>query len=106
MKITKTAIVMIVLVVWAVFSSVFIGWTLWQQFKNGKMAAAFENGATQGYQQAILGIAQAAQNCQAVPLTLGNDKDGKAVTMNIIDVACVKQDGGAKAADSKTPEKK
>lgn len=89
MKITKTAIVMIALIVWAVFSVGYIGWNTWTNFKMTKMQQAFD----QGKQQIILAIATEAAKCTqtGVPLNLGNDKDGKPQSMTLVSVECLKQ---------------
>jgi hypothetical protein len=89
MKITKNAIVMIVLIVWAVFSIGYIGWNSWNNFKMTKLV----NAANQGYSQAIINIATEVNKCAStgVPLNLGNDKDGKPVTVTIVGVSCLQQ---------------
>lgn len=107
MKLKKSVIFVIVLMVWSVFSVVFIAWSSWQNFKAKQVQVAFNNGASQGYQQAFIDIATAAQKCQEVPLNLGKDKDGKDQTMGIIATACLKQaEGqGAPAAAPEAPKK-
>jgi hypothetical protein len=108
MKIKNSVIFVTVLCIWAAFSVVYIGWNSWQQFKAKEAQAAFNNGASQGYQQAIIDLATQAQKCQPVPLNLGNDKDGKPMTMEVIATACLQQQGEGQpaAADSAKTEKK
>ncbi len=106
MKMNKTLITMIALIVWGVFSTVYIGWNSWQQFKNGQMVAAFNNGATQGYQQAIVTIATEAEKCQAVPLNTGTDKDGKQLSTEIVAVKCLQQQNADPSTQGKAVEKK
>lgn len=97
---------MIVLIVWGVFSVVYISWNSWEQFKNGKMAAAFNEGASQGYSKAFVDVANAAKDCQPVPLNLGSDQDGKPMTMEIIATACLQQAQDAQASEPTKTEKK
>ena len=104
MKNKKMAIVLIILILWALLSAAYIIWDQWQEFQVKKVQAAFDQGASQGLRQAILGIAQAAQNCQEVPLNLGQDKDGKAVVLTIMDVSC--RNGAKIAPEAVTEEKK
>jgi predicted negative regulator of RcsB-dependent stress response len=101
MKITKSFIVMIVLIVWAVFSIAYIGWNNWNNFKLNQM----RNAATQGYQQAIVDVAAAANKCEqtGVPLNVGTDKDGKQVTVTIVGVSCLQKAQEVPAAT--TPKK-
>lgn len=108
MQIKKSLVVMIVLIIWAAFSVVYIGWNSWQQFKANEATAAFNNGASQGYQKAIIDLATQAQKCQAVPLNLGNDKDGKPMTMEVVAVSCLQQQGEGQpaATDPSKTEKK
>lgn len=108
MKLKKSVIFVIVLIVWSVFSLVFIAWSSWQNFQAKKVQVAFNNGASQGYQQAFIDIATAAQKCEAVPLNLGKDKDGKDQTMEIVATACLKQTddkGQGAPANTEAPKK-
>ncbi len=102
MKITKTAIALIVLIVWAVFSIGYIGWNSWNNFKTNQMKIA----ANQGYSQAIMDVATEANKCAStgVPLNVGTDSSGKAVTVTIIGVSCLQQaQGGASTPAATTP---
>lgn len=94
MKLQKSVIVLIVLIVWAVFSVVFIGWSSWQNFKAKEAQTAFNNGASQGYQQAVVDVATASKKCEEVPLNVGKDADGKAITVGIVATECLKQAQG------------
>jgi hypothetical protein len=104
MKITKTSIVLIILIVWAVFSIGYIGWNSWNNFKVKQMTVA----ANQGYSQAIVDVATAAEKCASggVPLNVGTDKDGKAVTVTIVGVSCLQQAAAAPAATTPATPKK
>jgi hypothetical protein len=82
MKISKIAIALIVLSIWAIFSIGYIGINTWNQFKAVKMSQA----AQQGYAQAIMEVGAAVEKCQEVPLNLGNNK-----TVSIVSVECLKQ---------------
>lgn len=106
MKLQKSVIFMIALIIWSVFSVVYIGWSSWQNFKAKQVQVAL----SQGYQQAFIDIATVAQKCEAVPLNLGKDKDGKEQTMEIVATQCLKQAQGTPstetpAAPSTTPKK-
>jgi hypothetical protein len=104
MKITKTVIAMIILILWAVFSIFYIGWVNWNSFKLNQL----RNAANQGYQQGIIDVATAASKCEpnGVPLNLGNDKDGKPVSMTIVSTACLQQaQPQTPAAAPATPKK-
>jgi hypothetical protein len=104
MKIKKSIVVLIVLIVWALFSVVYICWDRWQGFKATQIQQALNQGYQQGRQQIVMEIGQMGQNCeQAIPLNLGEDKDGKVITMNLINVACLKKDDSqtAPAAEEK-----
>ena len=93
---------MTVLIVWAVFSIGYIAWNSWNNFKLNQMRTA----ATQGYQQGIIDVATAANKCEqtGVPLNVGTDKDGKAITVTIVGVSCLQQaQAAAKAETSATP---
>jgi predicted negative regulator of RcsB-dependent stress response len=97
MKITKTAIAIVLLSLFSAFSIVYISWNVWNNFKLNQMRTA----ATQGYQQAIIDVATAANKCEqtGVPLNVGTDSAGKAQTITIVGVSCLQQ---AQAA-AKTP---
>jgi len=102
MKITKTSIALILLSLFSAFSIVYISWNTWNNFKLNQMRTA----ATQGYQQAIIDVATAANKCEqtGVPLNVGTDKDGKAITVTIVGVSCLQQaQAAAKAETSATP---
>jgi len=47
-------------------------------------AAAYNQGAMQGYQTAIVDVARMATSCEAVPLRIGNE------TIDMIAVECLK----------------
>jgi predicted negative regulator of RcsB-dependent stress response len=104
MKMTKTSIIMIVLIVWAIFSLGYIGWNTWNNFKLGQMRTA----ATQGYQQAIIDVATEANKCAntGVPLNVGTDSSGKAVTVTIVGTTCLQQAQTTPAATTPTTPKK
>jgi hypothetical protein len=89
MKINKTSIILIVLIVWAVFSIGYIAMSKWNQFKLEQMQQAYQ----QGYSQAIINVATEADKCASagVPLNLGKDKDGKDVTVTIVGVSCLQK---------------
>lgn len=101
MKLNKTVVVMAVLILWTIFSIGFICVTKINEFKLNQLRAA----ANQGYQQGIVDVATAAEKCEqtGVPLNVGTDKDGKAVTVTIVSVSCLQkaQDSAATATPKK-----
>jgi hypothetical protein len=104
MKLSKTAITMIVLIVWAVFSIAYIAWNGVNNFKMNQL----RNAANQGYQQAIIDVATAANKCESsgVPLNVGTDSSGKTVTVTIVGVSCLQQAQSATTPASSTTPKK
>lgn len=84
MKINKLTIVIIVLIVWAVFSLVYMANDYWQDFKMGKMQAAYSNGSS----QAVAQIIERAKTCEPVNLYAGETQ------VNLIDVACLQKQAG------------
>lgn len=101
MKINKTVIVMTALILWAVFSIGFICVTKVNEFKLNQLRTA----AGQGYQQGIIDVATAASKCEStgVPLNVGTDKDGKAITVVIVGVECLKQAQNGATAGTTAP---
>jgi hypothetical protein len=102
MKITKTAVALIVLILWAIFSLGYIGITTWNQFKATKMAQAYQ----QGRSQAFFDIADEVNKCAptGVPIELGKDKDGKNIIVPIVGVSCLQQAASAeKSATQPAP---
>ena len=93
---------MIVLIVWTVFSIIFIGVNQWNQFKANQLSMALR----QGYQQAVIDVAAAANKCDnsGVPLNVV-DKDNKPTTVTIVGVTCLQQAQAAqqKAGNPGTP---
>lgn len=90
---------MIILIVWAVFSIVYIGWNSFNNFKLNQM----RNAANQGYQQAIVDVAREANKCAntGVPLNIGTDSSGKPVTVTIVGVSCLQQAQNASSTAAK-----
>lgn len=86
MKMNKATIIFIILIAWAVFSVIFIARNYWQNFKVGQLNAAY----IQGHDQAIVDVATEVSKCDrnGVPLNLGNDKDGKPMSVVIIAPHC------------------
>lgn len=99
MKINKTVIVMTVLILWAVFSIGFICITKVNEFKLNQL----RNAANQGFQQAIIEVAAAAEKCEqnGVPLSVV-DSEGKPVTVTIVGASCLQKAQEAAAAGEQT----
>lgn len=90
MKISKTAISFIVLIVWAVFS---IGWMCfdnWQDFKNQQLNAAYQQGMAGAVQSIITESEKCAQT--GVPLNVGDKK------ATIVNVTCLQAPAADKAS--------
>ncbi|MFH0834577.1 MAG: hypothetical protein V2A63_04315 [Patescibacteria group bacterium] len=58
----------IILAVWIIFSVVFIGNSIWQNFQVSQVQKA----AQAGYQQAIVDLIQQAEKCDAFPVNFGD----------------------------------
>ncbi len=78
-------IVVIVLSVFLLLALVYIGYSVYGSWSYGKQVAAYQQGAQNGYEQAILQVAQQAATCQQVPLNVQNQ------TITLIAVECLQQ---------------
>ena len=81
----KVGILIGVLIFLLICSIGYIASEKYSEWKIAKDVSLYQQGATYGYQQAIIGVAQEASKCQQVPLVIGNQ------TMNIIWVDCLQQ---------------
>jgi len=83
MKINKLTITLIVLIVWAVVSVIYVANDYWKDFKMSQMQAAYSSGSTQTISQ----IVKKAKTCE--PINLYTEEK----EVNLIDVACLQQAG-------------
>ena len=70
-------------VVIVALSYIFVG--KYQESKTQEQITIYQQGAQEGYQQAIVQLVQQAATCQQVPITFQNQ------TLNMIAVECLKQ---------------
>ena len=83
----------IVVLVWIVFSILYVGYTQYNYFRKYIADAAYQKGLS----DAVVQVIQQAQKCEAFPISI--DKQG----VNLINVSCLQKDGGA-SADTTTTE--
>ncbi len=83
----------IITIAWVIFSIFFIGRSLWYGGIMLTYQKGLQDGAQQGYVKAFSDIATAAANksCQPFPLNVGTDEDGKAISIPLINLNCIKQ---------------
>jgi len=87
MVISKKIILYIVIIIWIVFSLVYIFYDLWSDFKLKKLNQAYQQGST----DTINTLIKQAKNCNPIPIYSGDTQ------IEVINVDCVK---------SPTPEEK
>jgi len=79
-------IVLVVVLILALVGAV--GYIVWDRFNTNKIAQlnyVFQQGQQQGINGAVVQIYQQTENCQPLPLTIGN------VSKYVIDLSCVQQ---------------
>ena len=57
----------IILAAWIIFSVVFVGNSVWQNFQ----ASQINQAASAGYQQAVVDLIKQAETCQPFPINIG-----------------------------------
>lgn len=82
-------ILLIVLLAWAVFSLVYIGYDTWTDFKAGQMNQAYQQGRVDTVNNLI---SRAQKDCQPFSVNSQNNK------INLIDVSCLQQQGSGQGA--------
>ncbi|MFH0776856.1 MAG: hypothetical protein V1936_04575 [Patescibacteria group bacterium] len=60
----------VILAVWIIFSVVFVGNSVWQNFQVNQVNKAVQA----GYQQAVMDLMQQASKCDPFPVNLGEQK--------------------------------
>lgn len=81
MKINKATVAFIILIVWAVFSLVFIIVDAWRDFQVNQLQQAFNQGSA----SAISQIFSRTKDCEAVNLFSGEEE------INLVRVSCLEQ---------------
>ncbi len=67
LKLPTDNIGQIVLAVWIIFSVIFVGNNVWQNYKVNQVNAAIQA----GYQQAVVDLVKQAKSCEAFPINIG-----------------------------------
>ena len=80
MAITKKLILYIIVIVWIVFSVVYIFYDVWGDFKLRKLSQAYQQGST----DTITTLIQQAKSCNPIPIFSGETR------IEVINVDCVK----------------
>jgi len=97
----KKSITYIVLVIWVVFSVLYVGfdvavWTSKTIYKNGQRAA-LQQAYNTGRSEAVKQVIQEAQKCQSFPVNVGK------ISTNLISVECLQ--AAKQATEAKTSDK-
>ncbi len=79
----------IIVVVWILFSILYVGFTQYRYFANAVAGRAYEK----GLQDAVVEVLKQAQECKAFPVTIGEQG------VQLINVACLQQPEGESAAE-------
>lgn len=79
----KMITIALAVVVVVALAYIFIG--KYQESKTQEQITIYQQGAQDGYQQAIVQLVQQAATCQQVPITVQNQ------TLNLIAVECLRQ---------------
>ncbi len=74
----------IIVVVWILFSVLYVGFTQYRYFVNTVAGRAYEK----GLQDAVVQVVKQAQDCKAFPVTIGEQG------VQLINVACLQQPEG------------
>ncbi len=80
----KTIIVGGILLVLLFLALGYIASDKYSEWKQDKNLGIFQEGAQQGYEQAVIQLAQQVVTCEQVPLRIGNQ------SINVIAVECLK----------------
>lgn len=98
---TEVPVLKIIAIAWIIFSVLFIGRTLWYNGIALTYQKGMQDGAQQGYVKAFSDVAMAASNkeCQPFPLNIGTDKDGKPMSIPLINLNCTAKAGKTATSD-------
>jgi hypothetical protein len=81
----KSSVLLIVLLVWLVFSLIYIGYDVWTDFKVGQMNQAYQQGRVETVNNLIN---RANKDCQPFSVNSGENK------VDLINVQCLQQQQG------------
>lgn len=79
----------VVLVVWVVFSILYVGYTQYRYFQSFIADRAYQK----GLQDAVVEVIKQAQNCEPFPITIGDQG------VQLINVACLQAPEGGESAE-------
>lgn len=80
---SKRNILRLFLVLWVIFSAVYIGWNIWSDFRFKMLSQAYQKGVTDAVNQLILEAEK--EGCR--PVFVYNQADGKQV--ELVSAACI-----------------
>ena len=80
MTITKKLILNIILIIWIVFSVIYVAYDIWSDFKLKALNQAYQ----QGRADTINALIQQAEKCESIPVFSGEKK------IEVINVNCLK----------------
>ena len=80
----KISVLSVVIIVWLVFSVLYVGYTQYNYLRKYVADASYQKGLSDAVTQVI----QQAQKCEAFPITI--DKQG----VKLINIACLQQNDG------------
>jgi uncharacterized membrane protein YebE (DUF533 family) len=83
----KVAFSMVVLIVLLALAVGYIAYDKYSVWKQDQDFGIYQQGAQEGYEQAVMQMFQQASSCQQVPLTVENQ------TIGIVAVECLQQSG-------------
>jgi flagellar basal body-associated protein FliL len=92
---SKTSILLIVLLVWVVFSLIYIGYDVWSDFKVSQMNQAYQQGRVETVNNLI---GRANQDCQPFSVNSGENK------VDLINVQCLQQQGNNQQQQQAAPQ--
>jgi hypothetical protein len=72
-KLKTEGIGQIILAIWIIFSIVFVANSIWNNYKINVKDEATKQGASIGYQQAVMDLIKQAETCQAFPVNVGEE---------------------------------
>ncbi len=81
---SKYSVGKIILVIWVVFSILYVGYTQYRYFQSFVANRAYET----GLKDAVTQVIQKSQECKAFPVTIGEQG------VQLINVACLQQKEG------------
>ena len=77
----KIPVLKIILILWLVFSVLYVGWNEWTRFK----VAVMQNSYNRGIEDAVAKVITESKACKAFPINIGESK------ATLVNVDCLKQ---------------